>query len=75
MGNRLIILFFISALLFSCGKTEKKDNSNKINVLSTTGMIYDIVLNVGGEKVNAQFLMGPGVDPIYIRLLKMTFLK
>ncbi|MCX2744252.1 zinc ABC transporter substrate-binding protein [Mangrovivirga sp. M17] len=63
MGNRLIFLLFVSAFLFSCSNTEKKENSDKINVLSTTGMIYDIALNVGGEKVNAQYLMGPGVDP------------
>ncbi|MBP7602106.1 MAG: zinc ABC transporter substrate-binding protein [Thermoflexales bacterium] len=35
----------------------------RINVVSTVGMITDIVRNVGGERVLARGLMGPGVDP------------
>ena len=34
-----------------------------IRVVATTGMITDIVRNVGGERVEVKGLMGPGVDP------------
>lgn len=34
-----------------------------INVVTTIGMITDIVQNVGGERVQATGLMGPGIDP------------
>lgn len=34
-----------------------------INVVATTGMIADIVRNVGGEHVDVHQLMGAGVDP------------
>jgi manganese/zinc/iron transport system substrate-binding protein len=35
----------------------------RINIVSTVGMITDIVRNVGGERVLVRGLMGPGVDP------------
>lgn len=35
----------------------------KIRVVATIGMITDIVQNVGGERVEVEGLMGPGVDP------------
>jgi len=34
-----------------------------IRVVTTIGMITDIVQNVGGDRVNATGLMGPGIDP------------
>jgi manganese/zinc/iron transport system substrate-binding protein len=38
-------------------------NTDTIRIATTTGMINDIVLNVGKELVSTQSLMGPGVDP------------
>ncbi len=56
----LIIMLFI--LLTACTlKTEQSDG--KIQVVTTIGMITDIVQNVGGEYVSVKGLMGPGVDP------------
>lgn len=37
--------------------------SGKIRVVTTIGMITDIVKNIGGERVEVTGLMGPGVDP------------
>jgi manganese/zinc/iron transport system substrate-binding protein len=34
-----------------------------IKAVATTGMIHDLVLNIGGARVQSQALMGPGVDP------------
>ena len=37
--------------------------SYPINVVATTGMVADLVRNVGGDKVKVTQLMGEGVDP------------
>jgi len=42
-------------------KSEKKDP--KIAVICTTSLIFDVVRRVGGERIEARALMGPGVDP------------
>ncbi len=60
MKKTFLFLLFISTL-FSC-KNEKKDNG-KLNIVSTTTMITDLVKNIGGDYVNAEGLMGSGVDP------------
>ena len=36
---------------------------SKLRVVTTIGMITDIVKNIGGERVEVTGLMGPGVDP------------
>jgi len=60
MRNKILILL-ISLILFNC-KNEKKTN-NKLNVITTTSMITDLVKNIGGNHINLQGLMGSGVDP------------
>jgi manganese/zinc/iron transport system substrate-binding protein len=35
----------------------------RLSIVATTGMIADAVTNVGGDLVEVQALMGPGVDP------------
>jgi manganese/zinc/iron transport system substrate-binding protein len=59
---KLTILLLISVIVFSGCTAEKKDSS-KIQVTTTIGMIADIVKNVGGNHVEVNGLMGPGVDP------------
>ncbi len=61
-------LFFGLLLLLSprpADAREVHDGSwhGKIKVVSTTGIINDMVVNIGGDKVAAKSLMGPGVDP------------
>jgi manganese/zinc/iron transport system substrate-binding protein len=41
----------------------KHSGGGPIQATATTGMITDIVQNVGGDRVRVQGLMGPGVDP------------
>lgn len=41
----------------------KDASTRSIRVVTTTGMITDIVKNVGGERLEVTGLMGPGVDP------------
>jgi manganese/zinc/iron transport system substrate-binding protein len=67
MKQILLLIVFTSILLSACstpsGASDLPITERPINVVTTTGMIADIVLNVGGERVNVQALMGPGVDP------------
>lgn len=58
-------LFIVLGLFLSGCSTESttKKKSDVITVTTTTGQIRDAVMNVGGEHVNVQALMGPGVDP------------
>lgn len=60
----LILIFFLLAGCSQANADSKGDVSQRpINAVATTGMIADIVKNVGGERVTVVGLMGPGVDP------------
>jgi len=61
MKNILPVLFAI-IILASCND-EKKNTNGKLNIVTTTTMIADLVKNIGGDSVNVQGLMGSGVDP------------
>ena len=61
MKKYFILLCFCTLFLNSC-KNETKDNG-KLNIVTTTSMITDLVKNIGGDAINLQGLMGSGVDP------------
>ena len=50
-------------LLNSCSPGNQGERTGKLKVLATTGMIYDAVINIAKDSVEAAALMGPGVDP------------
>jgi len=55
---------FTAMMITGCSsESGRKADSGKINVVTTTGMITDIVQRVGGDRVAVKGLMGPGVDP------------
>ncbi len=62
------VLIAILPLLVACGRpvagqADTDLSKHPIRVVTTVGMITDIVHNVGGERVRVAGLMGPGVDP------------
>ena len=66
MQRIYISLFLISIFVYAgCDPKQQPDASagDKIRVVTTIGMITDVVKNVGGERVAVTGLMGPGVDP------------
>lgn len=67
MIRKFAIMWFLSIfLLVGCASTEGSNQGNqsgKIRITTTIGMINDIVKNVGGEHVEAVGLMKSGVDP------------
>ncbi|MBS9774700.1 MAG: zinc ABC transporter substrate-binding protein [Tenacibaculum sp.] len=58
-----IITLLVVAILVSCNSKVKKEENKKLNVVTTTTMITDLVKNIGGDKLEVQGLMGAGVDP------------
>ena len=59
-----LLLFYFTPITGCDTKNEQKITENeKIHVVTTIGMITDIVRNVGGDKVDVIGMMGPGVDP------------
>jgi manganese/zinc/iron transport system substrate-binding protein len=62
---QIIILGIFLLSFITCKKsgTDIPVSERKIKVVSTIGMINDVVANIGGERVLATGLMGPGIDP------------
>jgi len=56
------LLLIITLSFFNC-KNNTEEKNNKLNIVTTTTMITDLVENIGGDLVNIQGLMGSGVDP------------
>lgn len=49
--------------------------SEKVRVAATTSMVADLARNVGGERVQVDALMGPGVDPHLYKATAADVLK
>lgn len=60
--SKLVFILSLTMLFYSC-KTENKRVDGKLNIVSTTSMITDLVTNIGGDAITIQGLMGSGVDP------------
>ena len=60
--KKYIFLVIIAVSVYSC-KTENKRIDGKLNIVSTTSMITDLVTNIGDGAITIQGLMGSGVDP------------
>jgi manganese/zinc/iron transport system substrate-binding protein len=58
--KKYIVLVF---LIISISCQQKTKNNRKLQVVTTTTMITDLVKNIGGDKIDIQGLMGAGVDP------------
>lgn len=63
----LILIIFSSGFSISaCAGAAQADvdlSQDRIQAVATTGMVADLVRNVGGERVEVTGLMGPGIDP------------
>ena len=65
--KRIYISLCLIAILVGTGCDPKEQphtaTGSKLRIVTTTGMITDLVKNIGGERVEVTGLMGPGVDP------------
>lgn len=62
MIRKHFIVILIAITFFSC-KKEIKDKNKKLQVVTTTSMITDMIKNIGGDAIEVKGLMGSGVDP------------
>lgn len=65
----------LALALGGCSLTHKKSGpiaERIIDAVATTGMVGDLVLNVGGSRVELDTLMGPGVDPHLFKASERT---
>jgi manganese/zinc/iron transport system substrate-binding protein len=53
----------VLAALCVAGAEDAEAQDGKIHAVATTGMVADLVRQVGGDRVEVHQLMGPGVDP------------
>jgi manganese/zinc/iron transport system substrate-binding protein len=64
---RLAAVVLAVLALTGCSRVEEDEaarlGDGTIGVVATTGMVADLVERVGGERVEVEALMGPGVDP------------
>ena len=57
-----IVFAFLTLLCFLACK-ESGPTNGKLNIVTTTTLLTDLLKQIGGDKVNVQGLMGSGVDP------------
>lgn len=63
-GKQFILIAALAGLIIGCGSEKEGEKaSGKIRIVATTGMVADVVKNVGGDRLEVTALMGPGVDP------------
>ncbi|ELR68797.1 Manganese ABC transporter, periplasmic-binding protein SitA [Fulvivirga imtechensis AK7] len=65
MDRRIIKLLILCVVLIAaCGKPQEQGlEKSRLNIVTTTGMIEDAVMNIVGDSADVISLMGPGVDP------------
>lgn len=60
----ILLLTLTVVLATACGGKQSTTGGNgKLTITATTGMITDVVQQVGGEYVEVSGLMGAGIDP------------
>jgi manganese/zinc/iron transport system substrate-binding protein len=61
--GRLWRLLVLALWVAGCARGVPESADGRVRVVTTIGMITDLVERVGGEHVRVEGLMGPGVDP------------
>jgi manganese/zinc/iron transport system substrate-binding protein len=59
----LISGLVLSLVLTGFAPPARAQDAAPIRITTTTGMIADLAENIGGDRVEVESLMGPGVDP------------
>ena len=65
----------LTLALSACSLTHTKSgpiSERIIDAVATTGMVGDIIINVGGDRVHVDTLMGAGVDPHLFKASERT---
>ena len=59
----ILVCGLIGAPLSGCANQAPADSDGRLNIVTTTTMLYDLAGAVGGDRVRVSALMGPGIDP------------
>lgn len=59
--KKSVFLVVLALILVAC--KDKSESNGKLNVVTTTTIITDLVSNIGGNRIHITGLMGSGVDP------------
>jgi manganese/zinc/iron transport system substrate-binding protein len=63
----LVSMFALVLVIVGCNDNEDENNDGdgdgSLSIITTTTWLYDPVQRVGGDNVDAESLMGPGIDP------------
>ncbi len=60
---RQALFYLMICSLLTTGCTLSGNHDDKLNVVTTTSMITDLLREIGSDAINLNGLMGPGVDP------------
>jgi manganese/zinc/iron transport system substrate-binding protein len=75
----LALLLICCLILSACSQADNQAGADfsqrPVRAVATTGMVADVVKNVGGEFVEVAGLMGPGVDPHLYKASEGTVIK
>lgn len=58
-----VLLFCCAMSLFSYGRQTGERKNERMRLVATTTMLADLAREIGGETLDVECLMGPGVDP------------
>jgi manganese/zinc/iron transport system substrate-binding protein len=65
--RRYFIIALLCVLVVACSSNDGSNTNDSekqgLNIVATTGMIADMVSEIGGDNVTVKGLMGPGIDP------------
>lgn len=64
------LIFPLLAVGCSAQNREESSSSSKLKILSTTAQVHDLVLEVGGERVEAKVLIRGDLDPHSYEIVK-----
>lgn len=60
---KTFIWFFSILILFSSCRIDEQARSGPLHIVTTTGIIEDVVKHIVGDSAEVSSLMGPGTDP------------
>ncbi len=62
MIKKIIVIVVVLLVAVSC-RLEETERKGPLNIVTTTGIIEDVVENIVGDSAEVSTLMGPGTDP------------